>query len=585
MAAVTFTAYLKDYMSSGLTKISQSGVSAFNKLNEGMSKISTKSHIVGNSINQLNTKIDDLRKTRDLSIDTRTIKKANQEIEKLEKDLNKLESKGRKQESGGGIGSLVGAVGGAMLAGVGLFGGIELGKAGLEEYQKSLQASTQVAASLKSTNFAAGLSFQQLKEEADKLQGTTLFDADSTQGMQSMLLTFTNIKGAIFNEAVPAIQDMAQKFGGGESGLQSAAIQVGKALQNPIEGVTALQRVGVRMTEQQKQQIKYFVETNQVAKAQSIILNELNTEFGGSAAAARKAAGPMGDWAMQMKDLKETIGGIAQSLITNLFPAFSGFLSGVKNSLNWLKEYSELAKVMAIGIGAMALSYGIYTLAAGGAASATWAWTTALLANPITWIIVVIGALVAALVYCWDKFEGFRRFVLGLWGTIKSVFNQIWETVKQVLGGIGNLLVGVFTLDLNKIKSGLKDLGKGLINASPIAIASTAVKGFKEGYNSKDAIKKEEKDSSFNPLSLLGNSGNNKQLANMTGNGSALSSGIGTVTADNAQSKNVTINITNLVKELTFNTSNVNESIDKIVDRVKQALLTAVNDANYAIEK
>lgn len=82
-------------------------------------------------------------------------------------------------------------------------------------------------------------------------------------------------------------------------------------------------------------------------------------------------------------------------------------------------------------------------------------------ANPIGMVIVAIGALVAIFIWAWNKFEGFRMFLYGLWESFKAVFANIGTLAKNVLGGIGEMLVGVFTFDMQKITEGLDKLKSG----------------------------------------------------------------------------------------------------------------------------
>ncbi|MBU6430413.1 MAG: hypothetical protein KGR26_15460, partial [Cyanobacteria bacterium REEB65] len=86
----------------------------------------------------------------------------------------------------------------------------------------------------------------------------------------------------IFNQATLAATNMSVALG--EDGT-AAAMQLGKALNDPVAGVTALQRVGVKLTETQKEEIKQLVKHGDTLAAQKIILGELTTEFGGSAKA------------------------------------------------------------------------------------------------------------------------------------------------------------------------------------------------------------------------------------------------------------------------------------------------------------
>lgn len=89
-----------------------------------------------------------------------------------------------------------------------------------------------------------------------------------------------------------------------------------------------------------------------------------------------------------------------------------------------------------------------------GVIAATWAWTVALLANPITWIVLAVGALVAAIVVCWQKFAGFRAVILTIWDTIKgfgmAIFNYMVTPLKvvwKIMSGLGKAIFKLFTGD------------------------------------------------------------------------------------------------------------------------------------------
>jgi len=92
--------------------------------------------------------------------------------------------------------------------------------------------------------------------------------------------------------------------------------------------------------------------------------------------------------------------------------------------------------------------------ALGGVIAATWAWTVALLANPITWIVLAVGALVAAIVVCWQKFAGFRAVIYTIWDAIKgfgmAIFNWLVTPLKvvwKIFSGLGKALFKLFTGD------------------------------------------------------------------------------------------------------------------------------------------
>jgi hypothetical protein len=167
----------------------------------------------------------------------------------------------------------------------------------------------QTEAVVKSTGMAAGFTAQQMADMANAMSassGNSIFADDAILGAQNVLATFTQIQGTNFGDATQSILDISQAMG---TDLQSSALQVGKALNDPIAGIGALSRVGVSFTDSQKAMIEAMVETGDVAGAQQIILAELNKEFGGSAAAAVDTyAGQQALLAAQFADIQQTLG-------------------------------------------------------------------------------------------------------------------------------------------------------------------------------------------------------------------------------------------------------------------------------------
>lgn len=124
----------------------------------------------------------------------------------------------------------------------------------------------------------------------------------------------------------------------------------------------------------------------------------------------------------------------------------------------------------------------------GIATGATWLWTAAqwalnaaFLASPLGWIATAIGVVVAAVVYCWNKFEGFRRVIYGCWETVKEFGRVLLDSIvapfKQVLGGLGkvcsalvSLVKGNFKEAAKEAKAGFMDIGKGVLSANPVSV-------------------------------------------------------------------------------------------------------------------
>jgi hypothetical protein len=183
---------------------------------------------------------------------------------------------------GSSIGGAMAALG-AVGAAVGAFSVVTNAIGGMiSAARESIAVNKDLEATILSTGGVAGVTGDMARKYAEDLSMVTNFQDDAILSGEAMLLTFTKIGKDVFPLATETMLNMAQKFGS----IDSAAVQLGKALNDPLKGVTALQRVGVTFSATQKQQIKDFMAVNDLAGAQGVILGELGTEFGGLAKAA-----------------------------------------------------------------------------------------------------------------------------------------------------------------------------------------------------------------------------------------------------------------------------------------------------------
>lgn len=188
-----------------------------------------------------------------------------------------------------GIGTAIGNLTRLGVVGVGILG-VQVAQ-GIQSLQRLEEVTVATNAVIESTGGVAGVTAEQVRslaEEYESLNAT--MDDKVIQSAENVLLTFTSIGEKVFPQALEAALNMNQALGGGEEGLQGTVIQLGKALQDPIRGLTALRRVGVNFTRAQQDQIRALVESNRLYEAQQIILSELGTEFGGQFAAAGDTA-------------------------------------------------------------------------------------------------------------------------------------------------------------------------------------------------------------------------------------------------------------------------------------------------------
>jgi len=142
----------------------------------------------------------------------------------------------------------------------------------------------QLMARIRDTGGAARRSLEQLNDQAERLSKVTIFDDEAVGEAQAMLLTFKDIQGLQFDKAVESVLDLATAMG---TDLNSASLQLGKALNDPVKGLGALSRAGIQFSADQKQVIKDLVEVGDKAQAQDLILRELASQMGTAAEAAR----------------------------------------------------------------------------------------------------------------------------------------------------------------------------------------------------------------------------------------------------------------------------------------------------------
>jgi len=174
-----------------------------------------------------------------------------------------------------------------------------------EESERSM---AKVAQAIKQTNGIAGQSFEELKFQADEFQHSTLFTNDQVMNdVSAQLLTFTNLTGENFERAQKAALDLATVLGDGQ-GLRGVSIQLGKALNDPVQGLTALRRSGISFSESQVEMIKNMAESNRLAEAQSFILDIINGQYGGQAEAALKASNGMNQLHKSLEEVQKSFG-------------------------------------------------------------------------------------------------------------------------------------------------------------------------------------------------------------------------------------------------------------------------------------
>jgi hypothetical protein len=218
-------------------------------------------------------------------------------------------------------------------------------KSFISEAMAAQVVGAQLDAVLKSTGGAAGMTRKELDDLATSLSEITPVEDDAVSAGMAMMLTFTNIGKKVFPDATKALLDMATAMNSGAAPsaeqLKTQAMQLGKALNDPVAGLGALRRVGVAFTESQVAMVKQLVAAGKVEEAQKLILAELQKEFGGSAEAAGKTlTGSLKILKNAFGNLKEVLGGAVIPLLTKLAQYA---LPYVQKATTWLGE--QVAKL------------------------------------------------------------------------------------------------------------------------------------------------------------------------------------------------------------------------------------------------
>lgn len=217
-----------------------------------------------------------------------------------------------------------------------VFGSLQ---APLDEFREGVLAQKKLVQVFKTTGHVAGLAAKDIEEYAAQREALTNFQGDQTINAAAILGSFTGIRGGIFTEALTSAQDLSAFMG---QDLQSSILMVGKALNDPAKGITALTRAGVGFTAQQKEQIKALQEAGKLADAQRIILGEMQTQFGGQAQAL---ADPITQAANAWDNFLETVGkGISEGilpLMPKLIEGFTQLSSAVEASGKHVKNVMD----------------------------------------------------------------------------------------------------------------------------------------------------------------------------------------------------------------------------------------------------
>lgn len=314
---------------------------------------------------------------------------------------------------------------------------------------------------------------------------------------------------------------------------------------------------------------------------------QLNKSFGGVALAAanspRAAFNRLGN---SLLDLSVSIGSVLMPIALNLINNFLiPGLSLITQNINVIGLLAVSAgsaymafKAWTIGqriwSGVMAVSRFVMT----GFTTGVWKLNAALFANPVGLVIAGIAALTAGVIYAWNKFEGFRGFMVGMWEAIKVGAKSVLDPIILIGEGVAAIFSGNWDRFNKKLATA------DLIPGSSFVKMGQA---YKKGWNSVSDKTRLEKAGKKKDDALSNALGGATGGTGSAGGAGAAGGGLGNTASSVAEgitgdgkSKNITINIEKFFDEITIQTLKASEGVDELVDMVVRKLVQAVDTAN-----
>ena len=346
-------------------------------------------------------------------------------------------------------GAKMAGAGAAMTAGLTL-PIIGFGKAAYGAFTESTAVIAQTEAVVKSTGGVAGVTAAEVDNLATKLSGVAAVDDEVIAGAENMLLTFTNVRdeagkdGDVFSDATRLALDMSRALG---TDAKASAMQLGKALNDPVAGISRLSRSGVAFTEQQKKQIETLSESGDVLGAQRIIMDEVAKEFGGSAKAfGLTEAGEGAKRAIAMENAMEGIGAVVADVVGPILEKLAGWLQSASDWFGRLSPGVKTAIVVALGLVAVLGPLLVIVGSIVGAIGVLIPVIGAITAPMLLWA-AAVAAIVALVIIFWDDLMKLASVVRDLLQPTFDALAEVWrESILPALKDLWAALQALFPI-------------------------------------------------------------------------------------------------------------------------------------------
>ncbi|NOS94535.1 MAG: tape measure protein [Cyclobacteriaceae bacterium] len=541
--SLEFYIKLREMVSGGLAKMAETARKTTNA-------IKGTNDTLAQSYDAITKKISSLESVISKSTSLKQIREARIELEKL----NRLaaSSPGNLSGYGGFFGSLK-----QLLPAMGLAGALALGgtvlDAGLQGQARS--TSFEVMAGKRDGG--------QLNNDLTKFAQDSIYGNELYQNAQTMLAF-----GAAAKEIMPDLRMLGDVAMGNKEKLGSLTLAFSQTraagkltgqevLQFVNAGFNPLQiiaeKTGTSMGVLRKQMEAGQISFQMVKDAFITATSEGGRFYDMTNKIAQT---DFGKW----EAFKGQLAGVALELGGSLAPAF-GFLIDtalvplvnlISSSIAFIKEYSGVFIVLTAAVVGYAIAVNAVAWATKLWAGFQWILNAAMTANPIGLIVAGIAALIAGIVYAWNKFEGFRGVLLGVW--------EVGKLLSGVFIGLGKVLIGGLTFNPALMKEGVMQLAD---TASQIANGGIS-KAFQAGY----AKRNDGRSANAATPSGVSVSGAMPAPANTAANANNTVSGI-----TSAGPRVIHIHINKMVEKLEVHSSSVKEGMSEIQNDIEETLL------------
>ena len=328
--------------------------------------------------------------------------------------------------------------------------------------------------------------------EADRVNGYLRQLGDIAAGDKNRLGSLSLVFGQVASAGKMSGQDLLQFINAGFNPLKELEKMTGKTyaeLQNMMsKGQIGMDAVAAAINHATSAGGAFEGMSDKLSQTVS---GKFSTLVGNIQQAAVDMFEQINPIVKDIMDLFLTIVPPIASAIKGVFSVIAGVIGFI---VRWKTELGLLAAVVAVGT----IAFNLHTLAIWTLVGVTkvvtaaikawegvqWLLNVALSANPIGIVITAIAALVAAVVYCWNKFAGFRAFILTMWNTVKgfgNIFKEYlidrFKTFLSGIGKVGQALAKLFNGDFRGAWSSAVD---GVKDITGISSAEKALKSTKQ---------------------------------------------------------------------------------------------------------